>query len=191
MPSSRGFSQPGVQTQVSRTADRFFPIWATREAQEYWSGQPIPSPGDLPDSGIKLKSPALQMDSLPAELPGRPVHTCIHYSFQPELSWWCNLHGSMYLCISASPVPSTGSWTYLVFPKGKQSTSFQMKVIIIEIVILVMLMMVKMMPVRWDDICIWASVCCEPATLLRIFLSHLTECLMQKWRDSSGLNQKQ
>ena len=36
---------------------------------EYWSGQPIPSPVDRPDPGIKLGSPALQADSLPAELP--------------------------------------------------------------------------------------------------------------------------
>ena len=43
-----------------------------REAQEYWSGYPIPSPGDLPDPGIKPGSPALQSDSLPAELPGKP-----------------------------------------------------------------------------------------------------------------------
>ena len=34
---------------------------------EYWSGQPFPSPGDLPNPGIKAKSPALQADSLPAE----------------------------------------------------------------------------------------------------------------------------
>ena len=33
--------------------------------QEYWSGLPFPSPGDLPDSGIKPVSPALQTDSLP------------------------------------------------------------------------------------------------------------------------------
>ena len=32
--------------------------------QEYWSGQSFPSPGDLPDPGIKLQSPALQVDSL-------------------------------------------------------------------------------------------------------------------------------
>ena len=32
--------------------------------QEYWSGLPLPSPGDLPDSGIKPMSPALQVDSL-------------------------------------------------------------------------------------------------------------------------------
>ena len=39
---------------------------------EYWSGEPIPSPGDLPDPGIELESPALQVDSLPAEPPGKP-----------------------------------------------------------------------------------------------------------------------
>ena len=35
---------------------------------EYWSGWPIPSPSDLPDSWIKLRSPTLWADSLPAEL---------------------------------------------------------------------------------------------------------------------------
>ena len=34
---------------------------------EYWSGQPFPSPGDLPNPGIKPRSSALQADSLPAE----------------------------------------------------------------------------------------------------------------------------
>ena len=47
MPSSRGSSQPRDQIQVSHIAGRFFTDWATREAQEYWSGEPIPSPGDL------------------------------------------------------------------------------------------------------------------------------------------------
>ena len=37
--------------------------------QEYWSGEPFPSPGDLPKPGIKPRSPALQVDSLPSELP--------------------------------------------------------------------------------------------------------------------------
>ena len=45
-----------------------------REAQKYWSGWPIPSPADLPDPGIKLGSPALQADSLPTELLGKPRH---------------------------------------------------------------------------------------------------------------------
>ena len=71
-PFSRGSSQPRDPTQVSCIAGRFFTSWGTREAQEYWSGQPILSPGDLPDPGIKLGSPALQVDSLPTELWGKP-----------------------------------------------------------------------------------------------------------------------
>ena len=35
--------------------------------QEYWSGLPFPSPGDLLDPGIESGSPALQIDSLPSE----------------------------------------------------------------------------------------------------------------------------
>ena len=38
--------------------------------QEYWSGQPFPSPGDLPNPGIEPRSRALQADSLPAESQG-------------------------------------------------------------------------------------------------------------------------
>ena len=40
--------------------------------QEYWSGVPFPSPGDLPDPGIELPSPTLQADALPSEPPGKP-----------------------------------------------------------------------------------------------------------------------
>ena len=40
--------------------------------QEYWSGLPFSSPEDLPDSGIKPRSSALQADALPSELPGKP-----------------------------------------------------------------------------------------------------------------------
>ena len=40
--------------------------------QEYWSGLPFPSPGDLPNSGIESGSPALQADSLLSEPPGKP-----------------------------------------------------------------------------------------------------------------------
>ena len=41
--------------------------------QEYWSGLPCPPPGDLPDPGIEPMSPALQVDSLPTEPPGKPI----------------------------------------------------------------------------------------------------------------------
>ena len=40
--------------------------------QEYWSGLLFPSPGDLPDTGIKPTSPALAGDSLPLVPPGKP-----------------------------------------------------------------------------------------------------------------------
>ena len=42
---------------------------------EYWSGEPFSSPGDLPNPGVKPRSPALQVDSLPAEPQGKPKNT--------------------------------------------------------------------------------------------------------------------
>ena len=46
--------------------------------QEYWSGLPFPSPGDLPDPGIKPGSPALQADSLPYEPLRKPQERVWH-----------------------------------------------------------------------------------------------------------------
>ena len=43
--------------------------------QEYWSGLPFPSPGDLPDPGIEPGSPALEADALTSEPPGKPKGT--------------------------------------------------------------------------------------------------------------------
>ena len=43
--------------------------------QEYWSGLPFPSPGDLPDPGIEPRSPALEADTLTSEPPGKPLLT--------------------------------------------------------------------------------------------------------------------
>ena len=42
--------------------------------QEYWSGLPFPSPGDLPNPGIEPRSPVLWTDALPSEPPGNPFH---------------------------------------------------------------------------------------------------------------------
>ena len=42
--------------------------------QEYWIRLPCFPPGDLPGPGIKPRSPALQANSLPAELPGKPTY---------------------------------------------------------------------------------------------------------------------
>ena len=58
---------------------------------EYWSGQPFPSPGDLPNPGIKPRSPALQADSLPTELSGKPRVTGGNQS-KMRLWWVKNGH---------------------------------------------------------------------------------------------------
>ena len=42
---------------------------------EYWSGEPFPSPGDLPSPGMEPRSSTLQVDSLPAEPQGKPKNT--------------------------------------------------------------------------------------------------------------------
>ena len=51
--------------------------------QEYWSGVPFPSPGDLPDPGIKPRSLALQAEALPSEPSGKPslrkTHATLHF----------------------------------------------------------------------------------------------------------------
>ena len=52
--------------------------------QEYWSGLPFPSPGDLPDPGIKLRSPALEADALTSEPPGERI---VHGILQARILW--------------------------------------------------------------------------------------------------------
>ena len=86
-PFSKGSSQPRDQTQVSCIAGRFFTSWATREAQEYWSGEPTPSPADLPDPGIKPGSPAFQVDSLPTKLWEKPKYLEIDSSGSCTKMW--------------------------------------------------------------------------------------------------------
>ena len=84
VPFSRGSSQPRDQIQVSCIAGGFSASWTTREDQEYWSGEPLPSP-DLLNPGIKPGSPALQADSLLTEL----LFTFMYFSycFAEELHW--------------------------------------------------------------------------------------------------------
>ena len=50
------------------------PLSTEFSRKEYWSGQPIPSPGGFSNPGIEPGSPALQADSLPAELSAVPKH---------------------------------------------------------------------------------------------------------------------
>ena len=63
--------------------------------QEYWSGLPLPSPGDLSNLGIKLGSPALQADSLPAEPLGMRL-------FQASGLYWCNPLREQYCFLRTS-----------------------------------------------------------------------------------------
>ena len=50
--------------------------------QEYWSGLPFPSPGDLPDSGFEPRCPALQAYALTSEPPGKIPNENIQIHFQ-------------------------------------------------------------------------------------------------------------
>ena len=55
--------------------------------QEYWSGKPFPSPGDLPNPGTEPSAPALQADSLPSEPPGKPKVYSSSPKFFSSFSW--------------------------------------------------------------------------------------------------------
>ena len=57
---------------IPLTTDYQAPPSMAFSRQEYWSGLPFPSPGDLLDQRIEPWSPALQADALPSEPPGEP-----------------------------------------------------------------------------------------------------------------------
>ena len=68
--------------------------------QEYWSGLPS-FLGDLPDSGIKPRSPTLQADSLPSEPPGKSIILYVsikkqrlHFADKGLYSQSCDFSGS-------------------------------------------------------------------------------------------------
>ena len=54
--------------------------------QEYWSGLPSPTPGDLPNPGIQPRSPSLQADSLPFEPPGKPATLVVLFKINTEIT---------------------------------------------------------------------------------------------------------
>ena len=62
--------------------------------QEYWSDLPFPSPGDLPDRGIRPRSPVLQADSLPTEVSGKLPKKCFcrRRKMQTEISFVVSIH---------------------------------------------------------------------------------------------------
>ena len=66
-------AQPCLTLVAPWTVARQAPLSVGFSRQEYWSGLPFPSPGNLPDPGIEPRSPALQADSLLTELQGKPM----------------------------------------------------------------------------------------------------------------------
>ena len=64
--------------------------------QEYWSGLPFPSPGDLPDPGIELRSPTLQADALTSEPPGKPHHSTGPPQMSCTIAQWKRM--GVYTC---------------------------------------------------------------------------------------------
>ena len=77
----KGAGRENVCVCYSVVSDSFVIPWTVaRQAplsmgfprQEYWSGLPLPSPGDLAHREMEPRSPALQADSLPSEPPGKP-----------------------------------------------------------------------------------------------------------------------
>ena len=71
---------------TSWTVDCQAPLSMGFFRQEYWSGLPLPSPGDLPDPGIESGPPALQADSLPTELEGSS--SISHWIWLPQEGSW-------------------------------------------------------------------------------------------------------
>ena len=61
-------TQSGPTLATPWTVAHEAPLSIGFSRQEYWSGLPFPSPGNLPNPGIESRSPALQADSLPTEL---------------------------------------------------------------------------------------------------------------------------
>ena len=76
--------------------------------QEYWSGFPFLSPGDLTDPGVKPGSPAFQADSLPPEPPGKPSKKSTNNKYWKHVEKekyfytvggnvnWCSQYGKLY-----------------------------------------------------------------------------------------------
>ena len=71
--------RPEGYVKVTQSCPTLVTSWTIQSMEfsrpEYWSGQPFPSPGDLPNPGMEPRSPTLQADSLAAEPQGKPKNT--------------------------------------------------------------------------------------------------------------------
>ena len=61
--------------------------------QEYWSGLPFPSPGDLPNPGIEPGSPTLEADALTSEPPGGSKHIKMYFYIFRIYATYCYSYG--------------------------------------------------------------------------------------------------
>ena len=64
--------------------------------QEYWSGLPLPSPGDLSDSRIEPGSPALQADTLPSKPRGK-YYVGIYFKAKEKYSFYSYIKNSAFI----------------------------------------------------------------------------------------------
>ena len=80
------FESPGkvkvIQFATPWTVAHQAPLSVGFSRKEYWTGLPFPSPRDLPNPGIEPGSPVLQADSLPSELPEKPLESLIKDDLQ-------------------------------------------------------------------------------------------------------------
>ena len=82
------------------TVARQAPLSMGFSRQEYWSGLPFPSPGDLPNPGIEPGSPVLQADALPSEPPGNHIRDQFRILFTEIIT--LVLHFSVFTWIQTS-----------------------------------------------------------------------------------------
>ena len=87
--------------------------------QEEWSGLPFPSPGDLPDPGIKPRSPALQADSLLTELWGKTEWGVS----QLEGFIYTNTHSHVHMWKTTEETITTGHTMAEIFFLGCQEST--------------------------------------------------------------------
>ena len=95
------------------------------ERQEYWSGLPFPSPGDLPDLGIEPRSSIVQADDLPIDPPGKPTWFIENSTSELKLfkdwrvEWTCVFFGQVGCCNYTGFTVGMTSYTISRFTKAR------------------------------------------------------------------------
>ena len=107
----------------SVVSDSLWPPWTVAHQapqsmgfsrQEYWSGLPFPSPGDLPDPGTEPRSPTLRTDALLSEPPGKPK-LCLIYCLTHPLNLSQQSHSSFQKILLFSSSSSILGVSYCLF----------------------------------------------------------------------------